>query len=302
MKKTSAIALAIAGTVATPVAVADGGGGLYISARAGVEQVSHDADAKEGLTFGNLSSRLGWKGETDLGNGWTTFAHLEAAADGFGLRNLHVGMKGDFGSIKIGEKTYAAFYNHVTAPVDPMYWVGAGGLVQTGRTSKVINYSGGTGAVSFDVAVEADGPTEDGSSDDGVVGTQLGVTIGLGDWNLSLGTRDAEDAADSTDGTVTGVTLHGALGDASLAVSVQQSDGADGSDGVDGVHVVVGLGPFIIDYGMRDDGSSEPSKLAVQYSQSIGRNTTFWAEAESADSDGGDDSTTIVGAIRYDWN
>lgn len=287
--------MAIAGIVAAPVASAE----VYVSARLGVESVSHDDATQEGMTFGNLSSRLGWRGETDLGNGMTAFGSLEAAAVDFGLRQLHVGLSGDFGSVKVGESTYAAFYNHVSGPVDVPYWVGGSGLVQSGRTADVINYSGGSGSVSFDVALEADGTdtTDPSGTNSGLSGTQVAVSVDLGDWTVALGMRDAEDSANSpTAGTVTGVTVHGNVGDISVAASFQEDDNNDG------IQLHVGFGAFFVNYGSLDNGTTEPTELAVGYSQSLGRNTTFWAEAASIDSDGGDDSTEIVAALRYDFN
>jgi predicted porin len=93
MKKSSALALAIAGTLAAPAVLAE----VYVSARLGALMETYDDSnaigdpvdhndgtvstvtgaAKETLTFGNMSSRIGWKGETDLGNGMTAFGKLE---------------------------------------------------------------------------------------------------------------------------------------------------------------------------------------------------------------------------------
>ena len=80
MKKSSALALAIAGIVAAPVASAE----VYVSARLGFEYIDSDASSPDDtsiLEFGNLSSRLGWRGETDLG-----LAILEGSAEaGFAI-------------------------------------------------------------------------------------------------------------------------------------------------------------------------------------------------------------------------
>ncbi len=292
--------MAIAGIVAAPVASAE----VYISARLGVESVSSDAAAEEGLQFGNLASRLGWRGETDLGNGMTAFGSLEAAADGFGLRELHVGLSGDFGSVKVGEDTYAAFYNHVQGPVDPTYWTGGGGLVKAGRTERVINYEGGTDMFRFGIGIEADGDTDpgpdgDGTIDDGVVGTQLAVSFDVADWTIALGSRDGEDADDNTTaGSLTGFTVYGNVGDISVAVSMQEDDAQEG------LQLHVGFGSAWINYGSKEDVASgaEPTVIAVGYSAPLGRQTQWWVEAESVDADGGTDESSIVAAIRYDYN
>ena len=75
------------------------------------------------------------------------------------------------------------------------------------------------------------------------------------------------------------------------------------NDDDDGIQVHAGFGPFFVNYGQIDKGVSDttPNTLGVGYARSIGRNTTFWAEAETKDSDGGNDSEQIIATLRYDW-
>jgi len=121
--KTSAIALAVAGTVAAPVAVQAGADELYASARVGVWNV--DQGGVSDLDVRSFSSRFGAKGETDLGNGMTGFGRYEwdvdfnndLGEDDISVRHRYVGLKGDFGSVTIGQ-TYHTFYNHVVGPND----------------------------------------------------------------------------------------------------------------------------------------------------------------------------------------
>jgi len=303
MKKTSALALAIAGTIAAPAAMAESG--YYMSARLGVDMNMNDDATQESTTFGNLSSRMGWRMETDLGNGKTAYGKYEVSLTSLSTRDLYVGLKGDFGDIKVAEAAYTAFYNNVTGPVDQPYWVGGKGIVKsgTGRTHKAISYMGGTDAFSFEVTGEADGTdttTTDGNT--GLSGYQIGATIGLGDWSVGLGARNSEDtdpvngANTATDGTLSGIVVSGGFGDIGLALSFMTDDTYDGSQ----LHAT--FGSFFFNYGQLDDGNTTPSTIAVGYSRSIGRNTSFWVEAASNDSDGGNDSQEVVGAIRYDWN
>jgi predicted porin len=305
MKKSSVLALAIAGIVAAPIASAE----VYVSARVGVDVQTHDDSTaltddganRERTEFGNLSSRLGWRGETDLGNGLTAFGKLEVAADGFGLRDLHAGLAGDFGKVIIGERLYAAFYNHVTGPIDPTYWVGGQGFVQTGRTYDVITYQGGGDVVSFEVSVEADG-TDSTSTDGetGITGYQGGVSIGLGDnWTVAAAFRNAEDsAANATNEDVIGATVYGTIGNIYLAGSFQQDDD------LDGITLHAAFGSFFVDYGSLDSDAADatPTSIAVGYSASIGENTSWWIEAVATDADDtGPDSEEIVAALRFDF-
>ena len=74
--KTSAIALAVAGAIATPMAAqAD----LYASVRVGVENV--DVGGVSDLNTSSFGSRFGVRSETDLGNGWTGFGRYEWDVD-----------------------------------------------------------------------------------------------------------------------------------------------------------------------------------------------------------------------------
>jgi predicted porin len=298
MKKSSALALAIAGTLAAPMAMAEG---VYVSARLGVDSVSHDDAAEEGLTIGDLSTRLGWKGETDLGNGLTAFGKLEVTSE-FGTRHLYVGLMGDFGKMTVAHQGYTAYYNHVSAPVDQPYWVGGSGIIYNSRTNNFIDYAGGNDMFSFGIAVEANGTdtTDANGVNTSTSGYQAGASFGLGeDWTIGLGVRNAEDSAvQGTNGTVSGITVSGNLSDIYLAASFQQDDDDTGTQ----IHAA--FGSFFVNYGSLDDDSTgrTPTTIAVGYSQSIGENTSFWAEAQSKDSDGGDDSTEVVAALRYDWN
>ena len=298
MKKSSALALAIAGTLAAPMVMAEG---VYVSARVGVEMLTNDNDAAESTTIGDLSTRLGWKGETDLGNGLSAFGKLEVTS-GFSIRHLYVGLMGDFGKVTIAEQGYTAFYNHVSGPVDQPYWVGGSGILYNSRTNNWIDYSGGNDMFTFGVAVEANGTdtTEPGGNNTSTSGYQAAASIGLGDnWTIGAGIRDAEDSAiQTTNGTIAGVTVSGNLGDIYLAGTFQSDDDDDG------IQIHAGFGNFFVNYGQVDEGVADitPTEIAVGYSQSIGENTTFWAEAASIDSDGGNDGTEIIAALRYDWN
>ncbi len=311
MKKSSALAIAIAGVVAAPVASAE----TYVSARLGFEQISSDDDSIEILEFGDLSSRLGWRGETDLGNGMTAFGSLEVAADGFGLRQLHVGLSGDFGSIKVGEKTYAAFYNHVTGPVDQPYWVLFPGLIESGRTDEVINYEGSAGAVRFGIGIGADGEgdADPGENATSTTSTQAAVSIDIGDtMTLAIGVDDDDGQEDST----TGITLHGTAGDIAYAVTLQSEDdkalddfidGTPGTGDVQGLQIWASFGQFWVGYGYADiesdAGDAKPTVISAGYSAPIGRQTQWWIEASSEDwDDAREDETNIVAAIRYDYN
>jgi predicted porin len=76
--KTSAIALAVAGSVAAPMA-AQAEGSVYASARVGLENV--DTAGISDVRMRSFGSRFGVRGETDLGNGMTGFGRYEWDVD-----------------------------------------------------------------------------------------------------------------------------------------------------------------------------------------------------------------------------
>ena len=300
MKKSSALALAIAGTMAAPVAMAESG--FYMSARLGAELNNSDDAADEALTFGSKSSRMGWRMETDLGNGMTAYGKYEISIPTTNVRDLYAGLKGSFGDFQIAEASYAAFYNHVTGPVDQPYWIAQQGIFSegTGRTQNHISYAGGGDAFSFGISLEANGsdttPGADGNTS--LSGTQIGASIALGDWTIGAAMRDAEDSSfKGTNGSLTGIGFNGTIGDIYLAGSFMSDDDDDG------MQLYAGFGSFFVNYGQYDDDSANttPTSIGVGYARSIGRNTTFWAEADTVDSDGGDDTSTIIATLRYDW-
>ncbi len=322
--KTSAIALAVAGSIATPMAAqAD----LYASARIGIKSV--DTGGDNNIEVAGVSSRFGMRTETDLGNGMTAFGRYEfgVATEGAAInisvpddtlvpadantdpdevssgglnvtrRHAYVGLKGDFGSLTLGQ-TYHTFYNHVVGPAD-IPWVGSGiAMVSyTGRTSQAASYAGSAGAITYGLtAYFLEGGEED------LDGTELAATFPIGDMSLGVGFQDFEVNDDPT----VGLLLSGiALGDASLQVGFQNNDN------LDSILLHVDIGNIYVHYegGMGDDGAfssdqgEDPTLFAVGYTKSLGRKTTAWFEAHSIDNDTGDsddDVTGLYATLKYD--
>ncbi len=77
--RTTAIAMAVAGTVAAPVAVQAGADEVYASARVGLEYADSGGTADTAIR--SVASRFGARGETDLGNGLTGFGRYEWGVD-----------------------------------------------------------------------------------------------------------------------------------------------------------------------------------------------------------------------------
>jgi predicted porin len=112
MKK-SLMALAIGATILTPVMAAAADVKIYGRAHVSLDYLDDGKDYNE-VALSSNSSRLGFKAEKKLDNGMTAFAQIEqqinfsSGSDDdedsvqFSTRDTFVGLKGDFGQVKVG--------------------------------------------------------------------------------------------------------------------------------------------------------------------------------------------------------
>jgi predicted porin len=300
--KTTAIAMAVAGVVAAPI-VAQAEGSTYASARIGVWQ--QDSGGESELDIRSFSSRFGAKGETDLGNGMTGFGRYEWDVDlgeggGLGVRHRYVGLKGDFGSVLVGQ-TYHTFYNFNVGAVDIPWWHSGYNMVSyTSRTDNALTYSGGTDSVAFGLTLYMDADVQNGSTDpnaeDGVDGVEAGASFGIGDMTLAIAFQDIAVVDDA----VTGVSLSGVgLGPVMMAFNYQTNDDQDG------ITLHADINNFYVHIeSLSDDASGQdPLALTLGYTQSLGSKTTMYYEIFDFDRDTGnsdDDSTNVMAVLKYD--
>lgn len=313
--KTSTIAMAVAGTLATPMAAqAD----LYASVRVGVENV--DTGGVSDLNTSSFGSRFGVRSETDLGNGWSGFGRYEWDVDmqnrstggpgapttavGGGntisARHRYVGLKGDAGSLTIGQ-TYHTYYNLVYGPTDSPWWGSGYVYPSPGRTDNGVTWAGSGGAFNYSLTAHFFGETEEESPDV----TEVAVSFAVGDLGtVGIGARIFEDyfddggtSQDESD-TLTGVVWHGIpIGDGALGVGFQSQDE------VDAFVIEYSLGGFLFHYESQSNDSNDPTALTLGYTHGLGRNTTAWFEVVSTDADtsnSDDDLTVVRGVLKYD--
>lgn len=312
--KTSAIAVAVAGTLATPMAAqAD----VYASVRIGVENV--DTDGVADLRTRSFGSRFGIRSETDLGNGMTAFGRYEwdvdfkdhnedvntsATASGdkddIDIRHRYVGLKGDFGSVTIGQ-TYHTYYNHIIGPTDQPWWGAGYAMVNyNGRTDGAVSYAGSFGAASVGLTGYFFRESEEDAPDL----LEAAVSFGIGDMTLGIGLQnvasDGSHGSAGNDEDIVGVTLSGiALGDATLAVNIETQDDDDS------VALDLGVGNFRIHFEQLGDDSADndPNLILLGYTQNLGRGTALWYEYASFDadtSDSDDDQDVLRAVLKYD--
>ncbi|MGI9310810.1 MAG: porin [bacterium] len=144
-----------------------------------------------------VSSRVGIKASSDLGNGMTANGRYEWATgsdnadQAFGTTRLaKVGLSGSFGSVDVGQQ-WSTFYNTIGSMVSPNYSVGVplGGYFRTGNT---IQYTNSFGPVNLGLDIRAD--DDEGGRDAQGDGVGVGITFNPAS-NLTVGL-----AYDSSDG------------------------------------------------------------------------------------------------------
>jgi len=119
------IALAVAGVLAAPAAMADVT--VYGKARLSFGSISNDdptaANDNSKLAISSHASRIGFKGSEDLDNGMKAVWQIERSVDftdkssTLGVRNSFVGMAGEFGTLLLG--THDTPYKIATGKLDP---------------------------------------------------------------------------------------------------------------------------------------------------------------------------------------
>jgi predicted porin len=289
-----------------------------------------------------MASRFGAKGETDLGNGLIGFGRYEwgvdfnggskvtsrsdpddpdkdITVDSISTRHRFVGVKGDWGSVKLG-RTYHTFYSFVVGPGDQPWW--NSGIYQTayvGRTDKAITYTGGSDSFAFGATAYMDRDSDEEAIDVYEVGASytfgndmvlaLAARGTAGDFNQGGATIEGTMIGNGGDDTVGGVSLSGImLGDFSMTFGGQVQD--DDSS----VLVDVGYNGFIFhaeaqqidsDSPANTNGGSDQDPVMVMagYTHSLGRKTTLWFEIASFDADSSnsnDDKTQFLATLKYD--
>ena len=307
--KTTAIAMAVAGTVATPLAVQAGAGELYASARVGAWNV--DEGGASNLEVRSFDSRFGAQGETDLGNGLNGFGHYEwnvdlnndSGASTISARHRYVGLKGDFGSVLLG-KTYHTFYNFVVGAIDIPWWHAGYAMVNyRSRTDKGITYAGGIDAFKFGVTAYMTPDAEEEDIDE----FEAGLSFGIGDITIggAWQTTETTQGSTGTDDDIIGVIVSGIT-----AGPVNMGFGAQGQDDDRSFAADIGVADSyyhleILHLDGDSRGASDRDRIShtLGYTQSLGRKTTMWYELNYIDNDTGDsddDRTAIMAVLKYD--
>jgi predicted porin len=312
--KRTVLALAVAGISAAPMiasaaAHADSGS-IYANVRYGISSLDAGGNSERVTKVQNFGSRYGMKGETDLGNGMTAFGSFEDGmvprADG-NVRDIKVGLKGDFGQVFVGDKTNHTWDTYMST--DSTWWFGGTQKLSDG-IQKGITYMGTAGPVSFGVSAAMD---EDANNADEETLDQIEfvASFDAGPVNIALGMTDenvSPSAADSD--PVTGFVVKGDAGGFGYAVDFQQQGGnalvgADDEFDRTSLQFQGTFGNFIAQYGViNTDGvgnEASPTNLTLTYTQNLGPATLVYYEFRSSDDDTptSDAATVLAAVLKY---
>ena len=197
------IAAAVSAAVIAPVA-AQAESSFYGSIRnvISIDDTSAADDAESTTDISTMASRLGFTGNTDLGNGMTAHGKYEFATktdnddEGVsGTRIATVGLSGGFGRVDVGNQ-WSAFYNTVGTFISPTYSLGFYMYTGVGsglyRTANTIQYSNSFGPVSAYLDVRLD-DKQDGQGN----GMGLGLSFAVADNITVAAAFDSADGAEA---------------------------------------------------------------------------------------------------------
>jgi len=314
--QTTAIALAVAGIVAAPISVQAAEGNVYGSARMGIQY--QDTGDVADFDVQSRSSRFGLVGETDLGNGMTAFGQYEWDVDesDFRIRHRYVGLRGDFGSIWIGQ-TWHTFFNFIVAPVDsPWQHSGAAMIDYVGRTDKGLTYAGSSDNFAFGITAYFERDSEEDAID--VVEVAASYTFG-NDVVLAVGGIGTQADFDAGTGTIVGdsddslygVTLSGIeLFDYYISFNVEFQD--ENTSYVADFYGIYGSGFYLHmerhlvtkETQLNPTGEDLDRKLyTLGYTQPLGRKTTMYYEVSHSDEGSHGfwtDYNAVMAVLKYD--
>ncbi len=275
-------------------------------------------DTDEKSEFSNVSSRFGFKNNRDLGDGLTGMFRLEYGLDGnFGLANsstriAYVGVKGDFGDIRLGN-SWGPAYNFVGGKADVFTNTQslAYDYLGTYRINNAIHYSNKAGNIKYQGAAQIGQGVEKTGVNKWIfgAGTELAPKTNIGAY---YNTADA--SADGADSTGYGVGIdYSPTSDIYLAVSysaVNSDNDADDVTGVDfaaviGLSGVLGNGTTLrFEYGTvsPDDSVASGDITGTQIGlrrQFKSFNMFTWVY--NSDSDTTSNAKTYIAGVRYDF-
>jgi len=309
--KRTLLSLAVAGVAAAPIMASAADGSMYGNIRYGFTQTDDGSANKENI-LKNMGSRIGMKGDTDLGNGMTGFGHYEVHMVNGGLRELKVGVKGDFGQVYMGDKTNHTWDSMMTT--DNSWWWGGQEHITEGVQSNAITYMGGSGPVSFGITA-AMSAQETNAADESVDQMEIGLGFDAGLAQIAIAMTDEKKTTSDPEATV-GVVVKTTAGPLGVAFDYQTQDGTttnvvgDVNADLTSMQLEITMDSFLFQYGQQEStasvvegsasASKNPSTMVLSYTQNLGPDTLIYYEYANRDFDtSADDESRVTAVLKY---
>ena len=323
------IAVAVASTLAAPAVYAD------ITPYGRINNAIDIVDIAGGgnkVDISTVSSRFGFKGSGDIGNGMTAIGRYEFATttdkEGNGVEDTrlgYVGLSGGFGTVTVGNQ-WSAYYNSVGTHLSPTYSLGyylysgvAGGPF---RASNTVKYANSFGPVTLEIDVRANDSEESGLSggtaeklngNGGGIGLTFNATdnlaIALAFDNEENATITNEDGSETLVDDTERMGIAGKFsfgGNYSLILGYQNREQGDALDtDHTQLYFSAGLGEktsLLVGFGQADTGSTEPDSSFIGLYHNLGGGLRLWLESTNVDyDDGSNDLTQTLVGMRIDF-
>ncbi len=291
MKKTTAILASAVALVMAGSAIAETT--VYGRARMAMV-VASDNDNAVGLI--NDSSRFGFKGSEDLGNGMSAIYKFElgynadnkAQASGVSTRIGMVGLKGDFGAFVMGNM-WVPVYNLVTGNVDPFNHFGLDDGYQLGaRAGDALAYANSFGDVKFQAAVVS---VDSGTEDDLMDAYNVAVSFPAGPVSIGIGVHSNTD----DNGMAVSVGYKGDGFGITFAYNDAEDLGGDKVTTLVGTMGVGAKGKALLRWSSADN--ADVDGVTVGYHHALSKRTKVYVENSSGDLR---TDATVIG-LRHDF-
>jgi len=262
------LAVAIAGALASPMAIAD----VAVSGSIRVQlQGQQKADGTH-FQVVDGTSRLRFKASEDLGNGSSAFANYEFRVDagkgslvtGNTQRVTEVGITGGFGRLGMGSQ-WSTLCGAVGNHIDLSNVYGGGAFLGQYRMNHSIKYSTEMGAMGLSV----DAQMNPDALDD-IDRSTIGLTGSVGAINYGVGWQNR-----ATSGDYTGIGIGVKMGDLKVNVAWEDTDGEDTVNAFN----VGRIGGVLLAYAKKD--SADNGMFWANYHHNISKTVSVRTEVRA---------------------
>ena len=281
-------------------AAGEASGKIYASIRAGIATSEFGDNGDRTTEVVSRFSRVGFEGESDIGNGLTAFGHYQTQVDivntnddGANLKTRlgFIGLKGDWGSLRVGQD-YHTFYNYNVAAGDiPWNYSGFAQVTYRGRTEQTLSYDGSFGNASLGASFVLD----DEDNEDNVGDVELGFSYNFGPVTASLAGVSAGDDRED----IVAAALNGSIGSVDWYVGYQEQDENGDSITFD----ITAHDFYFHTEQFSGDNGVDPTLYTLGYTLTLNDQASIWFEYGRFDDDvnnSGDDEDNFEIIFKYD--